>query len=67
MATPADHLLAMKILAGRSTSGREDCVRLIDYLYVSTRQQAWDIVGRFFPDIRIPQRSKRVVEDLIGH
>ncbi|WP_232425893.1 hypothetical protein [Mycobacterium sp. JS623] len=67
MATPADHLLAMKLLAGHSTSDREDCARLIDYLHVSTRQQAWDIVARFFPGIRIPQRSKRVVEDLIGH
>lgn len=65
MATPADHLLAMKILAGRSTSDREDCVRLIDCLHVTTRQQAWDIVARFFPDTPIPQRSTRLVQDLI--
>ncbi|WP_234713856.1 hypothetical protein [Mycolicibacterium chlorophenolicum] len=66
MSTPADHLLAMKILAGQSTSDREDCVRLIDCLHVTTRRQAWDIVARFFPDTPIPLRSTRLVQDLIG-
>ena len=66
MATPADHLMAMKVLAARATSDRHDLEFLIDYLGVTSRQQAWDIVARFFPDTPIPQRSKRLVEDLIG-
>ena len=66
MATPADHLLAMKLLAAQSTSDRDDCVRLIDCLHVTTRRQAGDIVARFFPDTPIPQRSTRLVQDLIG-
>jgi hypothetical protein len=65
MATPADHLLAMKALAARATSDREDLEFLIDYLAIGTRDEVWAIVGRFFPDVAIPERSRRLIADLI--
>ncbi|MCT7372634.1 hypothetical protein [Mycolicibacterium llatzerense] len=65
MATPADHLLAMKALAARATSDREDLEFLIDYMAIGTRDEVWAIVGRFFPDVSIPERSRRLVADLL--
>jgi len=65
MATPADHLLAMKALAARATSDRDDLEFLIGYLGVTARHEVWDIVARFFPNTPVPDRSRLLVEDLI--
>lgn len=66
MATPADHLMAMKALAARATSDRDDLEFLIGYLGVTTRHEVWDIVARFFPHTPIPQRARHLIEDLIA-
>lgn len=65
MATPADHLLAMKALAARATSDREDLEFLIDYLSIGSPEEVWAIVTRFFPDTSIPERSRRLIADLL--
>jgi hypothetical protein len=67
MATPPDHLLAMKALAARATSDRNDLEFLIDYLNIRMRQEVWAIVARFFPDTPIPQRSAQLIDDLLEH
>lgn len=66
MATPADHLLAMKALAARATSDREDLEYLIRYLRVTTPQEVWSLVGRYFPDTAIPQRSRLLIGDILA-
>lgn len=66
MATPADHLLAMKTLAARATSDRDDLEFLITYLRITTQQEVWGIVARFFPGTEIPERSRRLIGDLLA-
>lgn len=65
MATPADHLLAMKALAARATSDRDDLQYLIDHLDIRSQQEVWTVVERFFPDVPIPQRSRGLIADLV--
>lgn len=63
-ATPADHLLAMKVLAARAVRDADDIRFLLDYLGITTGAQVWAIVERFFPGAAIPARSRGLVEDL---
>lgn len=64
-ATPADHLLAMKVLAARAVRDADDLRFLLDYLGIAAAAQVWDIVERFFPGIEVPARSRTLVEDLL--
>ena len=66
VATPADHLLAMKVLAARSVRDREDIELLLDRLKIASAATVWDTVARFFPDTEIPQRSRLLIDDLIA-
>jgi hypothetical protein len=66
VATPADHLLAMKVLAARSVRDREDIELLIDRVKITSVATIWDTVARFFPDTEIPARSRLLIEDLLG-
>lgn len=65
VATPADHLLAMKTLAARASRDADDLEILIEHLHITRRAQVWAIVERFFPDTPIPARSRALIEDLI--
>ncbi len=64
-ATPADHLLAMKVLAARAVRDADDVRFLLDYLGIAAAAQVWAIVERFFPGLEIPARSRSLVEDLL--
>jgi hypothetical protein len=65
VATPPDHLLAMKVLAARSIRDREDIELLLDRLEITSPATVWDTVARFFPDTELPQRSRLLIEDLL--
>lgn len=65
VATPADHLLAMKTLAARAARDTDDVSTLIDHLHITRRAQIWAIIERFFPDTAIPARSRALIEDLL--
>lgn len=65
VATPADHLLAMKVLAARSVRDREDIELLLERLKITSAATVWDTVGRFFPDTEIPNRSRLLIDDLM--
>jgi hypothetical protein len=65
VATPADHLLAMKVLAARSVRDREDIELLLDRLKITSAATVWDTVARFFPDTEITQRSRLLIDDLL--
>jgi hypothetical protein len=64
-ATPAEHLLAMKTLAARGVRDRDDIQLLIERLAVATQTQVWTILDRFFPGEPVPERSRRLIEDLV--
>lgn len=64
--TPADHLLAMKVLAGRATRDAEDLRVLLRHLGIATSAEVWGIVERFFPGTAIPPRSQAMVQDLLS-
>ncbi len=66
VATPAEHLLAMKVLAARGVRDRDDIALLLDRLHLSTAAGVWAIVARYFPDEAISQRSRLLVEDLVA-
>jgi hypothetical protein len=66
VATPAEHLLAMKVLAARGVRDGEDIRLLLDRLRVTTAAGVWDIVARYFPGETITDRSRLLVEDLLN-
>lgn len=64
--TPPDHLLAMKVLAGRVTRDADEIRTLLGHLGITTAAEVWAIVDRFFPGTPIPPRSRSLVEDLLN-
>lgn len=66
VATPPEHLLAMKVLAARSGRDRDDITVLLDRLQLTTLAAVWDIVARYFPGETISDRSRLLIEDLLA-
>lgn len=64
--TPAAHVLAMKVVAARSVGDREDIVMLLDQLHIAEPTTVWEIVTRYFPNTGISERSRLLVEDILG-
>ena len=64
-ATPAEHLLAMKVLAARPVRDADDIAFLLDYLDITARATVWDVVHRYFPTSEIPSRARELVNDLL--
>ena len=56
----------MKTLAARSVRDRDDIELLLDRLKIRSPETVWDIVVRYFPDAQIPQRSRLLIDDLMG-
>jgi hypothetical protein len=63
--TPAQHLVAMKVLAARAVRDDEDLRTLFSQLGITWRTEVWAIVQRYFPGTEIPQRSQALVSDLL--
>lgn len=66
MATPAAHLLAMKVLAARSDRDADDALILLQHLKIDTAEAVWQIIGRYFTGAMIPDRSRLFVDDIVG-
>jgi Nucleotidyltransferase of unknown function (DUF6036) len=66
VATPAEHLLAMKVVAARGVRDGHDIRLLLDRLHLTSTAAVFDIVRRYFPDETITARSRLLVEDLIN-
>ena len=65
VATPAEHLLAMKVVAARGVRDGEDIRLLLDRLRITAAASVWEIVARYFPGHTITDRSRLLVEDLL--
>lgn len=64
-AASAEHLLAMKALAGRRFADRDDLVTLIGVLRLTTVEQVAEICARVFPDEPLRGRGRLLVEDVL--
>ena len=64
MVTPADHLLAMKTLASRSTRDHSDAQLLIAHLGLTRRDEVVEIFHRYFPDEELDVRRRAFVDSL---
>lgn len=60
-----ERLLAMKVLAARPRD-EEDIRLLARHLGLSTSTQVLELAGEIFPDERIPDRARLLVEDLLA-
>lgn len=63
MAIPAEHLLAMKVLAARDAS---DAIVLLRRMNIRTAEAVWKIVDRFLAASMISDRSRTFVDDIIA-
>ncbi|WP_308160182.1 hypothetical protein [Mycolicibacterium goodii] len=65
MATPPEHLLAMKVLAARAVRDADDLRFLINHLNITTTEEILATVHRYFPNTDIPTRSRALIEDIL--
>ncbi|SKK33476.1 nucleotidyltransferase [Mycobacteroides abscessus] len=66
MATPAEHLLAMKVLAARAVRDADDALILLKHLNIRTTDAVWQILGRYFTDTMISDRTRLFVDAIMG-
>lgn len=64
-AASADHMVAMKALAGRAQD-LEDLRALVAHLDLRSADDVLHIVGRIFPDDPLPDRKRLLIEDLFA-
>jgi hypothetical protein len=63
----ADYMLAMKCISARFDTHDADDVRfLIDYLRLTKPEQVFDLVAKYYPDHRVPAKTKFFVEELMS-
>jgi hypothetical protein len=62
-AASPDHLLAMKVLAGRRRDV-EDIRLLVKHLNLATVDRVLQLCGEIFPDEPVPDRARLVLEDV---
>lgn len=66
MATPAEHLLAMKVLAARPVQDAADAQILLQQLSIRTADRLWEIISRYFADDMISQRSRLFLKAILA-
>jgi Nucleotidyltransferase of unknown function (DUF6036) len=65
-AASPEHLLAMKVLAGRRRDA-EDIRVLVDRLGLTSPAEVLAICADVFPEEEVPARSRLIIEDLFDH
>ena len=66
MTTPPEQLLAMKVRAARAARDTGDLRVLLDHLSLRTVTDVEAVVARYFPDDPLSERSRMLLEDLLG-
>lgn len=65
-APKADYMLAMKCISARfDTHDKEDIQFLIEYLGLKEKRAVFDIVCKYYPDSKIPAKTKFLIEELM--
>ncbi len=63
----ADYMLAMKCVSARFDShDADDVAFLIAHLQLADAHAVFDIIRRYYPDQRVPAKSRFLVEELLG-
>lgn len=66
-APSADYMLAMKCLAARfDTHDKDDVLFLIHYLELKSSEQIFKIISRYYPDEKVPAKTKFFIEEIMG-
>ena len=64
-APTADYMLAMKCVSARfDTHDRDDVVFLIQHLKLRSPVEVFEIIGRYYPQQRVPPKTQFLVEEL---
>lgn len=66
MATPAEHLLAMKVRAARATRDADDIGTLLEHLGLDALPDVLALIERFFPGEPLSERSRLLLEDVLA-
>ncbi len=66
IATPAQHLLAMKVRAARAVRDADDIRILLDHLELRTVDKVLELVSDYFPGEPLSERSRMMLEDIIA-
>jgi hypothetical protein len=66
MTTPPEHLLAMKVRAARAARDTDDVRLLLRHLRLRNVADVIAIVDRYFPDEPLNERSRLLLEDVLG-
>ena len=62
----ADYMLAMKCVSARfDTHDRDDVVFLLRHLGLKTAPEVFEIVARYYPQDRVPAKTRFLVEELL--
>ena len=65
-APSADYMLAMKCISARfDTHDKDDALFLISYLKLTRPDEIFRLVSRYYPDHRVPAKTKFLVEELM--
>ena len=65
-APSADYLLAMKSISARyDTQDKDDVIFLVNHLSLSTPEAVFAIIRRYYPDKKIPAKTKFFIEELL--
>jgi hypothetical protein len=62
----APTLLAMKCAAARSEEDARDIRFLADHLHLATPEAVLEVVLRFYPEERLPVRTRLLIEEMFG-
>jgi hypothetical protein len=65
-APTADYMLAMKCVSARfDTHDRDDVVFLMRHLGLKTAKGVFEIVCRYYPKERVPEKTRLLIEEII--
>lgn len=62
----APTLLAMKCAAARTSEDARDIRFLADHLHLTNAQAVLDVVLQFYPEDRLPVRTRLLIEEMFG-
>jgi hypothetical protein len=64
---PAEYLLAMKSISARyDTQDAKDVKTLCEFLKIKNPKKVFDIVSRYYPENRIPAKTRFFIEEILG-
>lgn len=61
----ADYMLAMKAISARFDShDKDDLIFLIEFLYLESSQETYEIINQYYPKEKIPAKTQFLIEEI---